>query len=189
MGEIFVRNNKFSNDYLVNQIERLGGEVLLPPFTEWLFHVNGVLKLYNILMRNYRSYLNISIMDRFQRRSETRLTRLVAGTLRDGEEPALKDIWKNAEPYLPPWFGEAALSLGKSVDYARKGLAGIINVMPFTCLPGTIATAALKRFREDYNGIPCLIIAYDGLEQTNATTRLEAFLYQARQYQRSQQAT
>lgn len=184
VGEIFVRNNKFSNDYLVNQIERLGGEAWLPPFTEWLFHVNGVLKLYNWLMRNYRSYLALSIRDKFQKRSERRLTRLVAEALRDGEEPDLKEIWRNAEPYLPPWFGEAALSLGKSVDYARKGLSGIINVMPFTCLPGTITTAALKRFREDYNGIPCLIIAYDGLEQTNATTRLEAFIYQASQYQR-----
>ena len=185
VGEIFVRNNKFSNDYLVNQVEGLGGEVWMPPFAEWLFHINGVLKLYNWLMRDYRSCLGISIRDKFQQFSEKRLTRLVAEALRDGEEPGLKEIWRNAKPYLPSWFGEAALSLGKSVDYAKKGLAGIINVMPFTCLPGTITTAVLKRFREDYNGIPCLTIAYDGLEQTNAATRLEAFIYQANQYRRS----
>ena len=163
----------------------MGGEVWFPPFTEWLFHVNGVLKLYNGLMKNYRSYLNISIMDRFQSYSEKRLTNLVSEALRNGKDPGVKEIWRNASPYLPPWFGEAALSLGKSVDYARKGLSGIINVMPFTCLPGTITTAALKRFREDYDGIPCLVIAYDGLEQINVTTRLEAFIYQAGQYRRS----
>ncbi|NOX97108.1 MAG: CoA activase, partial [Nitrospirae bacterium] len=186
VGEIFVRNNKFSNDYLVNQIEELGGEAWLPPFTEWLFHVNGVLKLYNWLMKDYRSYLTVLVRDKVQRYSERRLTRLVAGALNNGEEPELKEIWRNAAPYLPSWFGEAALSLGKAVDYARKGLSGIINVMPFTCLPGTITTAALKRFREDYDDIPCLVMTYDGLEQTNTTTRLEAFIYQTNQYYHSQ---
>ena len=184
VGEIFVRTNRFSNDYLVSQVEKLGGEVWMPPFAEWLFHINGVLKLYSWLMKDYRSYLSVSIRDKFQQFSERRLARLVAEAS-NGHEPSLKEIWKNTEPYLPPWFGEAALSLGKSVDYARKGMAGIINVMPFACLPGTIATAVLKRFREDYNGMPCLTIAYDGLEQTNTTTRLEAFIYQAKQYHRS----
>lgn len=184
VGEIFVRTNKFSNDYLVNQIEKLGGEVWMPPFAEWIFHVNGVNKLYNWLMKNYRSYLAVSIKDKFQKYSEHRLTKLVDKALREKEEPDLKEIWENAKPYLPSWFGEAALSMGKSVDYVNKGMAGIINVTPFNCLPGTISTAVFKRFRDDYNGIPCLTIAYDGLEQTNAATRLEAFIYQANQYHR-----
>ena len=188
VGEIFVRTNKFSNDYLINQIERLGGEVWIPPFTEWIFHINSVNKLYNWLMRNYRSYLTISLKDKFQKHSEHRLTRLVAKALREKKEPDLKEIWKNARPYLPSWFGEAALSMGKSVDYAKKGIAGIINVMPFNCLLGTIAIAVFKRFREDYNDIPCLTIAYDGLEQTNVATRLEAFIYQANQYHQAQAA-
>ncbi len=185
VGEIFVRTNKFSNDYLVSQVERLGGEVWMPPFAEWLFHINGVLKLYSWLMKDYRSCLSVSLRDKFQQCSERRLARLVADTSVNGEEPHLKEIWRNASPYLPSWFGESALSLGKSVDYVKKGLSGIVNVMPFTCLMGMITIAALKRFCEDYNDIPCLTIAYDGLEQTNATTRLEAFIYQANQYQRS----
>ena len=182
VGEIFVRNHKFSNDYLVRQIEDLGGEAWLPPFTEWLFHVNGVMKLYSLMKRNYFVYLTTLLRDKFQRHLEHRFSSLVSGALLNGKEPDLNEIWGNAEPYLPPWFGEAALSLGKSVDYAKKGLSGIINVMPFTCLPGTIASAALKRFREDYNNIPCLVMAYDGLEQANVRTRLEAFIYQARQF-------
>ena len=185
VGEIFVRTNKFSNNYLVNQVESLGGEVWMPPFAEWLFHINGVLKLHSWLMKNYRSCLSVFIRDKFQQFSEKRLAQLVAEVSSNGHEPPLKEIWKNAEPYLPPWYGEAALSLGKSVDYAKKGMAGIINVMPFACLPGTITAAVLKRFREDYNSVPCLTIAYDGLEQTNTTTRLEAFIYQANQYHHS----
>ena len=182
VGEIFVRNHKFSNDNLVSQIEGLGGEVWLPPFAEWIFHVNGVNKLYSLMKRKYLIYLTTLLRDKFQRYLEHRFSGLVSGALFNEKEPDLDEIWRNAEPYLPRWFGEAALSLGKSVDYAKKGLSGIINVMPFACLPGTITSAVLKRFREDHNNIPCLTMVYDGLEQVNVRTRLEAFIYQARQF-------
>ena len=117
-----------------------------------------------------------------QHYDERKLTNAVEGFLRNLHEPTITELWANSEPYLPGWFGETALSVGKSADYVRKGLSGIINVMPFTCLPGTIATAIFKRFQEDHNGIPCLMMAYDGLEQTNTITRLEAFMHQAKQY-------
>jgi predicted nucleotide-binding protein (sugar kinase/HSP70/actin superfamily) len=55
--------------------------------------------------------------------------------------------------------------------------------MPFTCMPGTIVNALLKRFREDHRNIPFLNLSYDGQEQTNTRTRLEAFMYQVQQVQ------
>ena len=54
--------------------------------------------------------------------------------------------------------------------------------MPFTCMPGTIVNALLRRFREDHHHIPFLNLSYDGQEQTNTRTRLEAFMYQVRQF-------
>jgi len=69
------------------------------------------------------------------------------------------------------------------VDYALKGASGVVNVMPFTCMPGTITSAILKRYREQNDHFPVLNMAYDGQEQSNILTRLEAFMYQARQYQ------
>jgi hypothetical protein len=42
----------------------------------------------------------------------------------------------------------------------------------------------MKRYREDHNDIPFLNMAYDGQEETNTLTRLEAFMHQARQYRR-----
>jgi len=49
-------------------------------------------------------------------------------------------------------------------------------------MPGTIANALLKRYREDHNNIPYLNMIYEGQEETNTQTRLEAFMHQARQY-------
>jgi len=56
--------------------------------------------------------------------------------------------------------------------------------MPFTCMPGTIVSALLKRYCEENHNIPILNMAYDGQEQTNTLTRLEAFMHQAREFQK-----
>ena len=106
------------------------------------------------------------------------------GFLREDKETGIYDIWDNAEPYIIKWFGETALSIGKSVDWIKKGADGIINVLPFTCIPGNIVNAASKRIREKYK-IPWLNIAFDGLEQGTTETRLEAFMYQAKQYKKN----
>jgi len=182
VGEIFVRQNSFANDNIVRQIEDFGGEALLPPVREWLFHVNQTLKLSSLVRAKPISYLKTAIVGLIQRYDEARLMKPTKGFLGDGRESSIEEIWENSEPYLPSWFGEASLSLGKAVDYVRNGISGIINVMPFTCLPGTITQAVLKRFKEEHNNIPCLTMVYDGLEQTNARMRLEAFIHQARQY-------
>ncbi len=56
--------------------------------------------------------------------------------------------------------------------------------MPFTCMPGTIAGAVLRRVREDHGDIPLLNIAYEGQGDSQTLTRLEAFMHQAKSYQR-----
>jgi len=50
-------------------------------------------------------------------------------------------------------------------------------------MPGTVVSAILRRYREENNNLPILNMAYDGQEQSNIMTRLEAFMYQAKQYQ------
>ncbi|MBL7124446.1 MAG: hypothetical protein ISS14_06090, partial [Actinobacteria bacterium] len=47
-----------------------------------------------------------------------------------------------------------------------------------------IVNAISKRIREEYK-IPWLNLAFDGLEQGTTETRLEAFMYQAKQYMKN----
>ena len=58
--------------------------------------------------------------------------------------------------------------------------------MPFTCMPGTVVNAILKKVREENNNIPYLNMVYEGLEDTNSKTRMEAFVHQAREYMERQ---
>jgi predicted nucleotide-binding protein (sugar kinase/HSP70/actin superfamily) len=101
--------------------------------------------------------------------------------LQYGEEPNIKDIIYKGNPYVDESFtGEAILTVGKAVDFINKGVSGIINAIPFTCMPGTIAGALLRLVQKKYD-IPVITIAYDGQGLTNITTRLEAFMYQVRE--------
>ena len=185
VGEIFVRNHPFSNDFLIEQIESLGGEVWLPPVREWLLHLNRVLKLQCRELGRWSLLIKAWLIGRVQERDERRMVRLALPYLRHGPGAGINQIWNNAEPYLPSWFGEAALSAGQSIAYFRRGVGGIINVMPFTCLPGTIFTTVLHRLRKDCDNIPALTIAFDGLQQSTTSTRLEAFMHQARERHRT----
>jgi predicted nucleotide-binding protein (sugar kinase/HSP70/actin superfamily) len=87
-----------------------------------------------------------------------------------------------AAPYVHKSFeGETILSIGKTMDLIKKGASGIINAMPFGCMPGTIVTGMLRGVNRDY-GIPCMSIPYDGTESSTIEIQLEAFIDQAKNY-------
>ncbi len=187
IGEIFVRHNAFSNENIIRKVESLGGEVWLAPFEEWMYYVNmmalrrGMVKWKNNVFakKHIKSILSTLTTLFFQKKIEHEFSKPFKGFLGTLKEPSTKEIIKNASPYLHDSFeGEAILSIGKAIDFVKIGASGIINVMPFGCMPGTIVSALLKGLKQDA-GIPCLSIAYDGSEGTCSEIQLEAFMHQA----------
>ncbi|MFH0811701.1 MAG: acyl-CoA dehydratase activase [Pseudomonadota bacterium] len=184
VGEIYIRSNSFSNENLVREIEILGGEAWLPPIGEWILYTNFTALRNSFKERRWSNFFRTIITNIYQKHDEHMLSKIFAASLKNYPEPTTRKVLRNARPYLDSTFeGEAILSVGKAVDFVRKGVSGIINVMPFSCMPGTIVNALLKKFREIEKTIPVLNMSYDGQEQTNTRTRLEAFIYQVRQFQ------
>jgi predicted nucleotide-binding protein (sugar kinase/HSP70/actin superfamily) len=123
------------------------------------------------------------IQDKAQVLMEHRLAKPFHGIIDYLEETQTRGILDYANPYVDDSFeGETVLSIGKTIDYYHHGLSGVINAMPFGCMPGTIVTAILKKVREDYDNIPIISLAYDGTQHAGTNTRLEAFMHQAKQY-------
>jgi predicted nucleotide-binding protein (sugar kinase/HSP70/actin superfamily) len=186
IGEIFVRHNKFANEDIIRKIEALGGEVWLAPVEEWLYYVNYTALRQSIV--NLRSsftqklaedLLRTVIARHVQKKTEHKYSKPFEGFLKTLKEPSTREILKNASPYLHDSFeGEAVLSMGKAVDFVKHGASGIISAMPFGCMPGTIVSALLKGLKQNEN-IPCLSVAYDGVETTCSGIQLEAFMHQA----------
>ena len=183
VGEIFVRNHDFSNNFIVKSLEELGAEVWLAPFAEWIFYVNHINKADYMEQKDLLNWARINIADMIARKDEHAVCRPFEGFLRSVHEPSIEDNIKMGSRYVDPTFrGESILSLGKAVDFYKTGLSGVINVMPFTCMPGTVVNAILKSVKQNCEDIPILNVAYDGLDMSNNALRLEAFVHQCRQY-------
>ena len=181
VGEIFVRSNKFSNEGLVKKIEALGGEVWLAPVEEWIYYVNQMSLRKGLAKKEWKPLLETGITRFFQGRIEHKYHKAFKGALKTLHEPSTRHTLKCASPYVHDSFeGETVLSIGKAVDLARRGAAGIINAMPFGCMPGTIVTALLRGVSRDF-GIPAISIPFDGTESLSNTLQLEAFMDQAKQ--------
>jgi len=182
IGEIFVRSNKFTNDNLIGKIEALGGEVWLSPPEEWIYYVNHIGLKHAMIKNDLKSILKLFLKNRFQTKTEHRLGGIFKGHLKTNCEPSTRHILKKAGPYIHDSFeGETILSIGKAVDLIEKGVSGIVNAMPFGCMPGTIVTAIMRAVSRDYD-IPCISIAYDGTESVTTGIQLEAFMHQTGEY-------
>jgi predicted CoA-substrate-specific enzyme activase len=183
IGEIYIRSNRFANNNIIRQIEELGGEAQLSPTQEWIKFVHYIQNEDSRIKNDYQGVIKGFIKDIIQRYDEFRIAKLFKGKIRHQHEPSTEEIIKYSAPFVHDSFHtEALLSLGRAAAFADSKVAGIINVKPFNCMPGTVTTAILSRIRKEYDGIPCLDLVYDGLQQTNTQTRLEAFMHQAKRF-------
>ena len=89
-------------------------------------------------------------------------------------------------PYIHRHYdGDPPLALGAAHTLAERGASGIANILPFTCMPGTVITSVSGAFRADHDNIPWVNISYDGQDDTGIETRLQAFMHQAIEYSRA----
>ncbi|NVM20747.1 MAG: CoA activase [Desulfobacterales bacterium] len=183
VGEIYTRANRFANENAILKIEALGGEAWMAPISEWVLYITHIAKERSFRKRQFKTWLVNVWTDRVQRRYEHEYSAVFDGMLRYLWEPPTEEILEKARPYLHPCYrGESVLSIGKTIDYIERKTGGIVSIMPFTCMPGTIVGAILKRCKEENNDIPYMNLSYDGQSETNTMTRLEAFMYQVRRY-------
>lgn len=185
IGEIYVRWNRYSNRDLIRQVEALGGEVMLASIREWLYFTNYRTRAVAQVAGHYGEWLRTWLTDAHQRHQEERLLRIVTPRLRRPEEASVRETVAGLRPYYDDVLGtEAVLSLGRAIDYAHAGVSGIINVMPFSCIPGVIVSGMAPRLRRDLDHLPWLDIPFDAQKETNVRTRLEAFMHQVAQFER-----
>lgn len=190
VGEIYIRSNWFGNANVVREIEDLGGEVWMSCCQEWIMYVNYELKVDSFRKKDYKGLVDAYIKGMVQNWDMKKMNGLFEGTIRNLHEPKTKHLIDLSAPYLHKSFTtEALLSVGKSVDFSKNGVSGIVNLMPFTCMPGNITASLLKKVREDNGNFPHVSLIFDGSEDTNTRTRLEAFMYQVKEFQTAKSFT
>jgi predicted nucleotide-binding protein (sugar kinase/HSP70/actin superfamily) len=84
--------------------------------------------------------------------------------------------------------GDPAIAMGTSVALYDRGVSGLAAILPFTCMPGTLVASVSDSFRKDHSNIPFINIAYDGQDSVSLETRLQAFVFQVKEYLKSSQS-
>jgi predicted nucleotide-binding protein (sugar kinase/HSP70/actin superfamily) len=181
VGEIFVRSNQFANDSLVRKLEALGVQCAIPPLEEWLDYIDHQRK------RRNRLHIEGGWRDWAKQKLTEIVQESVAEPLRKQFDDAIEQftrelptqaILDRGHTYLSPAVeGEAILSMGRVVEYAEHGFNGIVNIIPFGCMPGTIVSLLLHQFRQDH-GLPVLNVVVEGTKDTGQDIRFEAFSHQ-----------
>ncbi len=139
VGEIFVRLNRFANENVIRKIEQFGGEAWIAPLTEWILYVNTIAKKRSLKNRSFSNLLKVFLTDYYQKKDEHHLENVFKGQLKHFGEPPTRSIFRNAKPYVDASFeGEAILSVGKTIDFARRERAGLSISCRLPACPGQL---------------------------------------------------
>ena len=183
VGEIFMRDNAFCSGHMVERLERFGAETWIAPFAEWLSYSTIRYMRDSRWKGDFKGVIKSKIQEYSQEASAKKIARQFHGLFDEDKEVAVKDMLNACAPYVHRHYdGDPALNLGTSAILADKGISGIANILPFTCMPGTLVTSVSDQLRKDKGGIPYVSIAYDGQEDASIELRLQAFMHQATLY-------
>ncbi len=88
-----------------------------------------------------------------------------------------KETCGAAFPYLRHFVGgHGQETIGSAVTYARSGFDGLIQVLPFTCMPEIVAESILPEVSTDYSIPAMTLIVDEHTGEAGTLTRLEAFV-------------
>ncbi len=189
VGEFYVRIHEGANQDVIRRIEQLGGEAWLAPATEFFAYANCI-GMYNerhrwldTLRREHLvNFLAAWVNHRLAKREEHTLAEVVHEILGDYPDISADEVIRLGSEFVHPDFGgEAICSLGKAVDFARRGLAGIVAVRPFGCMPGNVVAAFTRELRRRYGNIPMLNLDYDGFVDASRDMKLAHFMWQVKE--------
>lgn len=183
VGEIFMRDNPFCSGFLVDRLEKFGAETFIAPFSEWLSYSTYRYTRDSLWKRDYKGVLKSKIQEFSQNISAGKLHKSVHGFIDVDKDISVREMLNNCGNYIHKHYdGDPALNLGSSTRLAQENISGIANILPFTCMPGTVVASVSHKFKKDHNELPYVSIAYDGQEDASIELRLQAFMHQAKEY-------
>lgn len=188
VGEFYVRFHEPANQRIIRNLEGKGAEIWLAPVTEYFtysYYLDSVTAKekfsLNRKKRDLREWILKSILYRFMIGYEHKLFMATLPYMQGFDDIPAKNIVSNGEKYIRHYIGgEAIVSMGKAVDYAKRGLDGIISVIPFNCMPGLTVAGFIPKFRKDNNNIPFVSIEYDGFQDSTREIIIDTFVAQVK---------
>jgi len=187
LGEIYVKYNAFSNNYVADWLMDQGIEVVQPTFLE--FFASGLVLMDNRVKSNLKRP-NLLWMLSFLGK------RLLRNFLHEVDE--IMQTYRHYRPYhdiqeiarkaqeivsLNHQYGEAWLIAGEIASFAREGINNVLCLQPFGCIANhVVAKGVEKRIKELYPQLNLLFLDADaGVSEVNFFNRMHFFINHAKE--------
>jgi predicted nucleotide-binding protein (sugar kinase/HSP70/actin superfamily) len=128
------------------------------------------------------------IKNAVQRSDEHKLLKPFEADFHGYEEPEVEEILDYSDRYLPcpPGAGgEMVLNIGRTIFLYEKGVDGVVDISPFTCMNGIVSEALYPRVSRDHEDIPIRTFYFDGT-QLDLERDIGIFIELARNYKRKE---
>ncbi|TAL66427.1 MAG: CoA activase [Bacteroidetes bacterium] len=183
IGEIFMRDNASCNGNIANRLEDLGVEVVIGQISEWLQYSTYRFNRDSRWKNDKKGIIKSRIQRIGQDLIADSLLRGIKNLTDHEKDVSLHDMLRFCNTYVNQFYdGDPIIAMGSVVALAGRGISGVAAILPFTCMPGTLVASISDSFRIDHNNIPFINIAYDGQDSVSLDTRLQAFVFQVKEY-------
>jgi predicted nucleotide-binding protein (sugar kinase/HSP70/actin superfamily) len=200
VGEIFLRMHTHANQDLIRTLEKYGAEVVCASMAEWFNFISYIEKrsakkrLRLNLKQNPQTCVRTELKKilgcgtdllykEFQQRHVYRRVFSLLDLAEDHKISHLEQILVEEDVFSFDIDTEACLSIAGILAYASHGYSGVVNVYPFTCMPGMTTSAIVKPLMAEL-GLPYLDAPYDAGIQPGRETAIRTFMYQAAQHRK-----
>jgi predicted nucleotide-binding protein (sugar kinase/HSP70/actin superfamily) len=203
VGEIFVRRDSLSRQFLIKKLARKGFAVVTSPFAEWIYYINhlvsnGYLKNKPFAMEKLEAMFRKKFFKKYEK---TIKTTFQESGVYHGHMVDIQRIIDVASPFIPlDLTGETVLTVGSALMEIASHACGVIAIGPFGCMPNRIAESILNKtmiYEEklkadpgngrfgaglsDVTHLPFLVIESDGMPFPQIIeAKMEAFLLRAK---------
>ncbi|MBN1829888.1 MAG: activase, partial [Deltaproteobacteria bacterium] len=156
-GEIFVRRDALSRQFLTECLAERGFATICAPMAEWFFYCDYLKeKGLSAMTLSAWEIIPFRIKKSVKARDEARIKNIAAlSGLVHPHRVDINGIISAASPYISPHLvGEAILTVGSSLTEIVSHVCGVIAIGPFGCMPNRISEAILSETmnREDKLG-------------------------------------
>jgi predicted nucleotide-binding protein (sugar kinase/HSP70/actin superfamily) len=184
VGEIYVRLDPFSNDFVIEKLEQRGLRARLAPLGEWLEYtdLSNEAEIRKGRFTSPDAFWARAVSTFLQKSITGRLYRVFAEALGWPQRTTAAESLEASAPYLrADLLGEAVLTLGGPVHEFRHGVIdGVVSVGPLECMPNKISEAQFFHAQRDL-GLPYVVLQLNG--EPLDEKALDHFVYEVRRRQ------
>ncbi|MDD4334344.1 MAG: acyl-CoA dehydratase activase [Desulfotomaculaceae bacterium] len=205
VGEIYVRRDGFSRQYLVEKLAQKGILVKTAPIAEWIYYCDYLTKNNLNADTERKGFIGTFIEQFFKNSYEKTIKEIFSHCgLYEAHQVDVERMIRNVTDIISPrLIVETILTVGSAITEVVEEVDGVISIGPFGCMPSRIAEAVINtqmneikmeiardkelvaKVMERYPSLPFIAVETDGNSFPQVIeARLEIFCLQVKRMHR-----